>query len=70
MSGSSYFETAALVKVRVEINETNYVTKMFPANTWNIGSPTIYELKQGTGRRNKGLNVFVESLNLAQLFII
>lgn len=31
---------------------------------------THYELKQGTGRRNKGLNVFVESLNLAQLFII
>lgn len=31
---------------------------------------THYKLKQGTGRRNKGLNVFVESLNLAQLFII
>lgn len=41
MSGSSDFETAALVKVRVETNETNYVTKMFPANAWNTGSPTM-----------------------------
>lgn len=62
MSGSSYFETAALVKVRVETNETNYICYEDVSCKCMEYRLTHYELKQGTGRRNKGLNVFVESL--------
>lgn len=69
MSGSPYLETAALVKVRVETNETNLCYEDVSCKYMEYRL-THYKLKQGTGRRNKGLNVFVESLNLAQLFII
>lgn len=52
MSGSLYFEIVVFVKVRVEINEMNYVMKMFFVNIWNIGLFII--------NWNKGLDVGIK----------